>query len=125
MPYLIFLQHIEPAHGRVLVFYSYPREPEYDPDKKAITAASDVLRTFSKHAGLACSTQLDLHLMRYQFAFQARLPGDTIFRFFQYCYGDLPAYTACDYSVLYTSRIFPRCGSSYGWKKLKVFTIPT
>jgi len=96
MPYLIFLQHIEPSHGRVLAFYSYPGEPAYDPDEEVITAASDVLRTFSKHAGLARSTELDLHLMRDRFEFQARLPGDTTFRFFQYCYGDLPAHTACE-----------------------------
>ena len=96
MPYLIFLRHIEPAHGRVLAFYSYPCDSEYDPNEEAITAASDVLRTFSKHAELACSTQLKLDLMRYSFLFQASLPGETTFRFFQYCYGDSPAHTTCE-----------------------------
>jgi hypothetical protein len=115
IPYLIFLRHIEPADGRILAFYNYPGEPECDPDKEAITAASDVLRTFSKHAGLACSTELDLHLMRYQFAFQARLPGDTIFRFFQYCYGDLPAHTASELFSALNFADFPQARKLTLW----------
>ncbi|KDR84535.1 hypothetical protein GALMADRAFT_133808 [Galerina marginata CBS 339.88] len=104
-PSMGLLAKIRPLHGCLLSFYNNPGRSECDPSTRAITAASEVLSSYSGHAELAEAGEVTLSLLEREFVFAVSLPGtDMAFDFAINCCDHLP-----DFAVknLFTALKFP------------------